>query len=160
MKECGKEISRRKAIKEIGFGAYTVGTMMTILNGNAQENWGCWDDVNQEVGLRSVRSSGPAASIDGGLVSHNLSVYTAAVAHGTNYSLSAYVTNNGTNAVNEINATVYHNDTYIGVGKIRNLGVGRTGSMSVKVSNKLTPVSIVVNVENSTYTYFREVNYP
>ncbi len=62
------KISRKSALKKMGYAAFTVGTMMTVLKGSAQTNdWGNWDEENAQNGYKkstslSTDTEGPAAS--------------------------------------------------------------------------------------------------
>lgn len=65
-----KDVSRKDAIKKMGYGALTLSTMMFVLNGTSKasnNDWGNWDDVN-EPGLKGASTknktpnSGPSVS--------------------------------------------------------------------------------------------------
>ncbi len=84
-KIANREVSRKEALKKIGYGAFTASTMMFLLSGTAKagnNDFGDWSDVNGANGLISDgvnnKTDRLATSPDYGC-NHSLSIYEVIV---------------------------------------------------------------------------------
>ncbi len=137
----GEGVSRRNAIKKMGYGAFTMSTMMTILNANAQ---GVWDDVDLKStsGTMAI-SDGPTASADvssGGTVTVDL-----VIDYGSSW-INLDLINTSSEALNgQINIDIYYSDGFSDTMSVPYLGGGATLSINDR-SDLSLPVTVTVTV--------------